>query len=207
MRTSLIVSSLAILGVVGFAAAPEETTAPSKTSGTPAVGSVQTYDATTANQQFRVTLLGVTKGVAFLNSQELAADGGRKHGNNVIPWLRIAVLVERLSDNAEPLGAIGFEIRTPDGQRLVDTLHVQLPGTGTTVISRESGVALNDLPDSARRLALQLFPTASPKVENPDRSKVLFLTVSGNIRDDSRRAELLLKFGEDEFVFKDVPLP
>lgn len=206
MRTSLIVLSLAILAVVAFAAAPDDTPTPSKTGDTSAVGSVQTYDATKASQRLRVTLLGVTKGVAFLESQELAADDGRKHGNNVIPWLRIAVLVERLGDTPEPLGAIGFEIRTPDGQKLVDTLHVQLPGTATTITSRASGVALNDLPDPAHRLALQLFPTASPKVENPDRSKVLFLTVSGNVR-DADRAELLLKFGEEEFVFKDVPLP
>ena len=205
MQTSLIVLSLAILAVVAFATASDDRPTPSKTGGTSAVGSVQTYEVKQASQKLRVMLLGITKGVAFLESQELVSGDGRKHGNNVIPWLRVAVLVELLGDNPEPLGANGFEIRTPDGQELVEALQVQLPGIATTITSQATGVAQIDLSDSTH-LALRLFPTASPEVEKPDRSQVLLLTVSGHVR-DSHRAELLLKFGKEKFVFKNIPLP
>ena len=58
--------------------------------------------------------------MAFLESQEPANDGGRRRGNNAVRWVRVAVLVERLGDEPAPLGGVGIEFQTPDGEELIE---------------------------------------------------------------------------------------
>jgi hypothetical protein len=208
MRTSLISLSLAVLAVVSFGATPDDRTQPPEYERASAANSVSTFEATHATQKLRVTLLGVTKGCAFLKSQELVVDGARKHGNNVISWLRVAVLVEQLGDKADSLGAIDVEIRTADQQQVVENLKVQQPGNPDAIGSRTQGIAIRML--DYQQLASETFPTAPPQVEKPAQSRVLLMTWSGSVR-ETHQAELRLKFGSttepEEFVFKDVPLP
>lgn len=208
MRTSLMILSLALLAVVAVAATPDEPPKAPDAGDAAAANFVSTYEAKQANPKLRVTLLGVTKGFAFLDSQKLVNEGGRQHGNNVMPWLRVAVLVEQLGDKADSLGVIGFEIRTADGQELVERLKVQRPGNPNAIDSRSQGTAIRRL--DYQLLESELFPTAKPQVEKPVQSHVLVLTVSGRIR-ETQHAELRLKLGNatepDEFVFKEVPLP
>lgn len=167
-------------------------------------GAVGTYDATQESRTSRVTLLGITKGVAFLASQDLVDDGGREHGNNTVPWLRINVLVERLADKTvEP---ISWELETADGQNLVEKTTIQ--SHGFSISSQASGTAQMDMP--CQQLTSTLFPTAPPTVANPNRSSVFALTVSGHFR-KTDKAVLILGIGEgiqrEEVVFKDVPIP
>lgn len=56
-----------VLLLVGSTAVAEETRK----------SEIDTFDSVQQNSDYRVSLLGVTKGVAFLNSQELVSDGGR----------------------------------------------------------------------------------------------------------------------------------
>ncbi len=167
---------------------------------------VAIYGGQQASSKVRVTLLGITKGVAFLESQELAADGGRKHGDNVIPWLRVAVLAEGISDHPRRLGPIGIKIQTADGQEIVESLKVQrlVNGELAPIDGRASGVAQVALDFSPA--AQMLFPTAPPRVEKPEQSVLLFFTMSGRVR-EARKAELILRFGNEEIVFKGVPVP
>jgi hypothetical protein len=210
MRAPLTVLLLVVLAVVAFAAAPNERPKRAVSDGDSETASVETYGAQQATPKLRVTLLGITKGVAFLESQELAVDGGRKHGNNVIPWLRVAVLTERLNDQAKPLGPVGIEIRTPEGREMVEPLKVQhsVDGQLVAVKSRASGVAQMQL--DFEHLAQTLFPTAPPKVEKPEQSFVLVFTISGRVR-DAAKIELIMRFGDatesEEVVFTDVPVP
>ena len=168
------------------------------------LSAVGTYDATHECRKFRVTVLGSTKGVAFLASEELVGGGNRSHGSNAVPWLRINVLVERLTDDA--FGPVGWQLQTDDGQNLVEETNIQTDGF--SMRSRASGTAQMDM--DFQCLTSALFPTAPPKVDNPDRSTVFAFTVSGQFR-KTEKANLILGFGEgkqrEEVVFKDVPIP
>jgi hypothetical protein len=169
------------------------------------LNAVGIYEVTQESRKLRVTVLGITKSVAFLASQDLVADGDRPHGSHTVPWLRINVLVERLTDDA--LGPVGWKLQAADGQGLVEQTNIQTGGF--SISSRASGTAQISM-DNTQHLASALFPTALPKVDNPNRSTVFAFTVSGHFR-EADKANLILGFGEgeqrEEIVFKDVPIP
>lgn len=176
----------------------------------PETPSISSYPACQTKADIRVSLLGISKGVAFLKSQEPAADGGREHGDNAVPWLRVSVLVEMLGDNPAPLGTWSYEIQTSEGKELVDKIRHKLTVKGEPVLvsGSSSGVAEWDVDHP--QLSSQLFPSASPEVENPKQSKVFQITESGRFR-KTPTTTLLLHFrkegGEQNFVFNDIPLP
>lgn len=172
--------------------------------GAKQISAIRTYDATYESRKIRVTVLGITKGIAFLDSQDLIADGDRPHGSSAVPWLRINVMVERLTD--DDFGLVGFEIQTADGQDLVRETDVQ---TGGYAISgRATGTAQMDM--NYEQLTSVLFPVAPPEVSNPRRSTIFAFTVSGHIR-KTEKGCLILRFGEgkqrEEVLFKDIPIP
>lgn len=176
----------------------------------PEAASIPSYPADQTKADLRVWLLGITKGVAFLKSQEPAADGGREHGNYAVPWLRVSVLVEMLGDNPAPLGPYSYELQTSQGEELVDRIQHQITVKGKPILitGRSSGVAEWDVDHAP--LSGQLFPTALPEVENPKQSKMFQITVSGRIR-ETPTTTLLLQFrkegDEQRFVFNDIPMP
>ena len=163
------------------------------------VASVPTFCSQQTRGRLRVSVLGITKGVAFLESQEPAIDGGRKRGNNAIARVRAAVVVERLGDEPAQLGGIDICFRTPDGEELVES-HV--------VIGHGSRLA--ELDHYYWPRARDLFPTALTNVEKPSQSKVILAAESGRTR-ATRTATLLIRFGkhgaQEEFVFENVPMP
>lgn len=183
------------------------------------LASVQTYPTERTNGDVRVSLLGITKGVVFLSSQEPAIDGGRGRGDNALEWLRVAVLIERLGDAADARGPFGYEWRTPDGEILVERIqHVHfrdgkpvigVDGKPLVVSGHGSGLAQIDL-IARRELAVALFPTAPPEVEQPEQASVFLITESGRIR-DAPAATLTFYFDDEdarrEFVFENVPMP
>ena len=73
---------------------------------------IATFESVQQNKDYRVSLLGVTKGIAFVDSQELIGDGGRPPGKNAVPWMRVATVIEELTDNDETWG---FIAETADG--------------------------------------------------------------------------------------------
>lgn len=168
------------------------------------LSAVGTYNATHESRKIRVTVLGITKGVALLATQDLVLDGDRLHGSNIVPWLRINVLVERLTDDA--IGPVGWELQTADRQNVVEETNIQTGGL--SICSQASGTAQIDM--DFQHLASILFPTAPPKVDDPNRSCVFAFTVSGDFR-KTDKAILTLGFGEgeqrEEVVFNDVPIP
>jgi hypothetical protein len=174
------------------------------------VASIQSYPAQQTKGKLRVSLLGVTKGVAFLDSQEPAIDGGRKHGENAITWLRAAVLVERLGDEPQAIASVGFEFRGPDGEGLVEEIKYKLAVDTKPVVvdGHGSGVAFVDL--RSGRLSHDFFPVAPPHVEKPDQAIVVLATQSGRIL-ATRTATLLVRIGNDdarqEFLFENLPMP
>ena len=77
---------------------------------------IAAFESVQQTEDYRVTLLGVTKGIAFLDSQELIGDGGRSPGKNAVPWMRVVTVIEKLTDQDEPWG---FSAETADGNELV----------------------------------------------------------------------------------------
>lgn len=164
---------------------------------------IATYESVQQNTDYRVSLLGLTKGIAFLDSQELIADAGRSHGNNAVPWMKVAVAIENLTNKD---GHLGFKAETADGAELVGKIRVETNGRVTG--SRSRGTAEMDL-DFPPLLAAT-FPTAPPKDAESKKSKVYVFTLSGKFQ-QSDTVTLRFTFGEAnmrrELVFKDVPLP
>ena len=165
----------------------------------PAIGKLE---STQQNDDYRVTLLGVTKGVAFLDSQELVKGGGRSHGKNVVPWMRVTTVIEKLTNKNEPQG---FKAETDDGTEFVGKIDVEM--NGHVVGSRASGSAEMDLHYTPLRDAI--FPVKTPNGTSP-RTKVYLYTLSGKIP-QADTVTFRFSFGAEgdrrELVFKNVPMP
>lgn len=164
---------------------------------------IGTFESVQQNNDYRVSLLGVTKGIAFLDSQELVGDGGRTHGRNVVPWMRVATVIEKLTNKNEPLG---FKAEAADGTELVGKIKIETNGRVTD--SRSRGDAEMDF--GFPPLSAAIFPTRTPKESSPKNSKVHLFTLSGKFQ-KSDTVTLRFSFGgahnRRELVFKDVPMP
>ena len=164
---------------------------------------IGTFESVQQNRDYRVLLLGVTKGIAFVDSQELIDDGGRPPGKNAVPWMRVATVVERLTDKNEPMG---FTAETADGKELVG--KVEIESNGRVFTSRSRGNAEMDFEFPPLRAAT--FPVGMPKGLNARTSKVHVFTLSGKFQ-PSETVVLRFSFGDAkdrrELVFNDVPLP
>ncbi|MEX2113170.1 MAG: hypothetical protein WD845_08295 [Pirellulales bacterium] len=158
---------------------------------------------TQSSEHLRATVLGVTKGVAFLEGPEPVGDGGRLEGSHPVEWLQVKVLVEML-DVADSIGAIKWELLTPEGQPFAMSKPVSGTGTG-----RASSIVESDLTDP--RLSALLQPSRVPPLEDATRGKVLLLGVSGKLH-TGKTMQLKLSFsaqqGEpwEEFLFE-LPVP
>ena len=168
----------------------------------PRSSAIGIFESTQQNDDYRVTLLGVTKGVAFLDSQELVKGGGRSHGKNVVPWMRVTTVIEKLTNKNEPHG---FAAETDDGTEFVGKIDVEM--NGKVVGSRVSGSAHMDLTFPPLRAAI--FPAETPKGTSP-KTQVYLYTLSGKIQ-QSDTVTLRFSFGAEgdrrELVFKNVPMP
>jgi len=163
---------------------------------------INTFDSVQQNRDYRVSLLGVTKGVAFLDSQELVSDDGRAPGNNAVPWMRVATVIEKLTDKEEPWG---FKAEAADGKQLLAKIDTAKNGKTSTTRSR----SLAEMDLGFPSLHHVIFPTETPKGLR-SKSKVYLFTLSGRIR-NSETATLRFWFGNEadrrELVFQSVPLP
>ncbi|TWU02838.1 hypothetical protein [Stieleria varia] len=163
---------------------------------------INTFDSVLQNSDYRVSLLSVTKGVAFLDAQELVSDGGRTPGNNVVPWMRVATAIEKLTDKEEPWE---FNAEGADGTDLVGKIKIASHGHVHTTRSR----ALAEMDLDSPPLPAAIFPSEAPKGSSP-RSKVYVFTFSGKIQ-QSETGTFRFWFGKEadrrELVFQDVPLP
>lgn len=164
---------------------------------------IATFESVQQNKDYRVSLLGVTKGIAFVNSQELISDGGRPPGKNAVPWMRVVTVVGRLTDKNEP---VVFTAETADGKELVGKVRIE--SNGRVFGSRTRGIAEMDC--IFPRLRAATFPVGMPKGLNPKTSKVHAFTLSGKFQ-PSETVVLRCSFGDAgdrrELVFKGVPLP
>ena len=163
---------------------------------------IATLETVQQDKDYRVTLLGVTKGIAFLDSQELINDGGRAPGKNAVPWMRVVTTIEKLTDKEEPWG---FSAETADGKELVGKIGYQWRN-GRVFQGNTSGIA--EMDSNYPPLRHVTFPVALPEGSNAS-SKVFAITLSGKI--PSGTSVLRFFFGEEkdrrELVFHDVPLP
>ena len=163
---------------------------------------IATYKSVQQNKDYRVSLLNVTKGIAFLDSQELINDGGRAPGKNAVPWMRVVTVIEKLTDQDEPWG---FRAESADGKELVGKIRIER--NSHVFGSRTSGIAEMDLHSSPLRAAI--FPAETPKGSSP-KSKVYLFTLSGKIQ-ESDTVTFRFSFGDEgdrrELVFKNVPMP
>ena len=163
---------------------------------------ISTFDSARQDNYYRVSLLGVTKGVAFVDSQELVDDGGRPHGINVVPWLRVAAVIEKLTDKREPWD---FKAEAADGKAFVGKINIER--SGHVFGSRGNGIAEMDLHFPPLRHAI--FPLDAPKGSSP-KTKVYLFTLSGNIQ-ESDTVTFRFTFGNAgdrrELAFKNVPMP
>ena len=161
------------------------------------------FESVQQDKDYRVSLLGVTKGIAFLDSEELVADGGRAHGKNVVPWMRVTTVIEKLTNKNEPLG---FKAETGDGSELVGKVKIETNGRSTD--SRSSAAAEMDF-DFPLLLAAT-FPTGMPRDSSPTNSNVHLFTLSGKFQ-KTDTVTLRFSFGDPEnrreLVFKNVPMP
>ncbi|WP_164103575.1 hypothetical protein [Candidatus Laterigemmans baculatus] len=170
---------------------------------------ISQYQSTKSIRDNRVTLLGITKGVAFLNQQDFDPVKGREHGGNAVPWLRVSALVEAIGDakiEGEALHQYHLKVVTDDGGNLIKPINVRVDGRSFVSRSYESApMALDYKP-----LASGIFPTVPPAVEKPENAVVVVFTYSGDIR-ASETAELRFGIGVKdrhlEVVFDNVPMP
>ena len=145
---------------------------------------IATFESVQQDKDYRVSLLGVTKGIAFVDSQELIGDGGRPPGKNAVPWMRVVAVIEKLTDKDETWG---FSAETADGNELVGKVRIEWNGRVETT-----------------------FPVGLPKGLSDKKSKVHVFTLSGKFQ-PSETVVLRFFFGDAndrrELVFNDVPLP
>lgn len=168
------------------------------------VSEITTFDSVQQNNDYRVSLLGITKGIAFVDSQEPIGDGSRAPGKNAVPWMRVVAVIEKLTGKDE---TSKFRAETADGQELVGKLQVE--SNGRVVGSRvNGGIAEFDCDHPALREAA--FPVGLPEDLKDDKCQVYAFTLSGKFQ-ASETAVLRFAFGDKddrrELVFKDVPLP
>ena len=192
-----LVTLIGVAGVVGAAAIfsnAEEETRKSE---------IATFESVQQNKDYRVSLLGVTKGIAFVDSQELIGDGGRPPGKNAVPWMRVVTIIEKLTDKNE---SMGFTAETADGKELVGKVRIE--SNGRVFTSRARGNAEMDCDFPPLRAAT--FPVGLPKGLNAKTSKVHAFTLSGKFQ-PSETVVLRFSFGDAkdrrELVFNNVPLP
>lgn len=163
---------------------------------------IATFESVQQNKNYRVTLLGVTKGIAFLDTEELVSDDGRAFGNNAVPWMRVATAIEKLTDKDEPWS---FKAETADGTELPGKLSIET--NGHIQPRRVRGLAEMDLQYPPLRAAI--FPTEIPKGSSP-KTKVYLFILSGEIP-ESDSVSFRFSFGEEgdrrELVFENVPMP
>ena len=161
------------------------------------------FESVQENKDYRVSILGVTKGIAFVDSQELIGDGGRAPGKNAVPWMRVVTVIEKLSDWGEPWS---YSVETPGGNELVGKILIER--NSHVFGSRSSGIAEMDC--DFPPLGAATFPVGLPEGLNAKKSKVYIFTLSGKFQ-PSETVVLRFSFGDAnnrrELVFKDVPLP
>ena len=171
-------------------------------SDEPRTSAIGLFESTQQNDDYRVTLLGVTKGVAFLDSQVLVAGGGRSHGKNVVPWMRVTTVIEKLTNKNE---LQGFAAETDDGTEFVGEIDTEI--NGNVAGGRASGTEEMDLNSPPLRGAI--FPAEKPNGTSP-KTKVFLYTLSGKIP-ESDTVTFRFSFGAEgdrrELVFKNVPMP
>ena len=164
---------------------------------------IDTFESMQQNRDYRVSLLGITKGIAFVDSQSPIDEGGRAPGNNAVPWMRVVAVIEKRTDKNETWG---FSAETTDGKPLVGKVRIE--SNGRVIGSRSNGITEMDcdspqLPDAT-------FPVGLPLDLNEQQSKVYSFTLSGKFQ-PAETAVLRFSFGDAnnrrELVFDDVPLP
>jgi hypothetical protein len=164
---------------------------------------IATFESVQQNEDYRVSILGVTKGIAFLDSQDPISDGGRPPGKNAVPWMRVGAVIEKLTDKDE---AVDFRVETADGTELVGKVRIET--NGRVIESRASGSAEMDCDFPPLRAAT--FPVGIRKDLDAQKSKVHCFTLSGKFQ-PSETVVLRFSFGDAnnhrELVFKDVPIP
>lgn len=168
--------------VRGEAAAPS---VKERSGDTPSITAKSTRD-------YRVTLLGITKGIAFLDSKDRVSGDGRLRGENAVPWVRVAVMIER----PEKKDVVWrFDCQTVDDQEVVQSVKL-------------AGVAEMDL--NYPPLASAIFPTSIPEVDSPERTKVHLITLRG-VSPESKLAIMRFEFGSEDqrqkLTFDNIPLP
>lgn len=164
---------------------------------------IDTFKSVQQNRDYRVSLLGITKGIAFVDSQAPIDDGGRPPGNNAVPWMRVVAVIEKRTDKDETWG---FNAETADGKELVGKVRIE--SNGRVIGSRATGIAEMDC--DSPRLRAATFPVGLPQDLNEQQSKVYSFTLSGKFQ-PAETVVLRFTFGDSknrrELVFDDVPLP
>lgn len=164
---------------------------------------ITTFETVQQNKDYRITLLGVTKGIAFVDSQEPIDGGDRAPGKNAVPWIRVFTVIENLTDRNEPWR---FQAETDDGRELVSKVRVQ--SNGHVVKSRANGLAEMDFNFPGLRKVT--FPVDLPAGLDATKAKVYAFTLSGQF-ERTETFVLRFSFGDDkdrrELKFNEVPLP
>lgn len=147
------------------------------------------------NKNRRITVLGVTRGVAFLKTTDPVVDGDREVGVNPVEWMQIKLFVEMLVD-VKSIGNYRWELLTPEGKSLATNAH-----GGSTIEC--------DL--NAPRLPALLYPVRAPQPNVESGGKVLIFGESGDLY-TGRTVHLKMSFWakgsskREEFRFI-VPMP
>jgi len=194
-RILSIVAFCALLGIVQVGLRSNllddgraEAAAPSVTEN----ADIKPFITAKATRDYRVTLLGITKGIAFLDSKDRVTGDGRSRGTSAVPWTRVVVMIERPEKKD---GTWRFDAQTLDDQKVLQSVKL----AGSTEMD------LNYPP-----LAAAIFPTSIPEVDFPERAKVHLLTLS-DVSPEAKLITLRFEFGSEgerqELVFENVPIP
>jgi len=151
----------------------------------------------------RVTVLGITRGTAFLASPAPVGDATREMGSHPVEWIRVVVFAEKLSAT-KGTDDYQMQLLTPEEKPFVEPVE----RVDKKLAERASSIMQSELSDP--RLPAILYPVELPKSNSEFGSHVFVLTISGQFP-ESKTGMLVMSFttdnGKRETFEFDVTVP
>ncbi len=196
-----------LIALIGVAVVVGAATVFSNAEEEPRKSEIATFEHVQQDKDYRVSLLEVTKGMTYLDAQELMSDVGRPPGKTAVPWIRVTTAIERLTNKK---ASDGFKAETADGTKLAGRIsmsQIRIKKDSQLSIGDGSGVVAIDL-------MLPLLRAAVDQAETPEDSspmtEVHFFTLSGK-NQASDTFTFRVSFGNEgdrrEFVFRNIAMP
>lgn len=149
-------------------------------------GSANPYSQTSGDK--RVTVLGISRGIAFLKDASPLLNAEKESGPYPVAWVQTAVFVENLKDS-QPIRFFKIELKAADGSEYVVPSNAKLASKVTQSMTTDP------------RLPALLFPVKVPSVADPSRCTFFILWKAGTLYQGDK-ARLEIAFSDDGKSYK-----